>query len=147
MEENKNKQELEVQAQEAAQGAAEEEKEEQIVVITDDDGCESYYREELVLPVEDKNFAILVAFDPEEAGDEADEEEAGAQEEETCSCGCHHHHEAEAGTQEVEAEEDDNIIIARIDTDENGEEVYVGPTDEEFAKVRAAYEALFAEEE
>ena len=92
---------------------------------------------------------------PEEAGDEADEAEAADEEAEdaakteTCSCGCHHHHaEGEAEDDEdYEDDEDDNIIIARIDTDENGEEVYVGPTDEEFTKVRAAYEALFTEEE
>jgi uncharacterized protein YrzB (UPF0473 family) len=137
-------------AKQQAEGAAEDEMEEQVVVITDEDGCESYYREELILPVDNKNFAVLVGFDPEEAGDEADEAEEADEEAEdaakteTCSCGCHHHHD------EGEAEdddEDDNIIIARIDTDENGEEVYVGPTDEEFVKVRAAYEALFKEEE
>lgn len=137
-------------AKQQADGAAEDELEEQVVVITDEDGCESYYREELILPVDNKNFAVLVGFDPEEAGDEADaadevdEADDEAAETETCSCGCHHHH---ADDEDDENYEDDNIIIARIDTDENGEEVYVGPTDEEFTKVRAAYEALFTEEE
>ena len=137
-------------AKQQADGAAEDELEEQVVVITDEDGCESYYREELILPVDNKNFAVLVGFDPEEAGDEADaadevDEAADEDEEtETCSCGCYHHH---ADDEDDENYEDDNIIIARIDTDENGEEVYVGPTDEEFTKVRAAYEALFTEEE
>ena len=33
--------------------------EEQIVVITDDEGNELYFREEMVVPVGKKNFAIL----------------------------------------------------------------------------------------
>lgn len=38
-------------------------------------------------------------------------------------------------------------FIARIDLDENGEEVYVDPTDEEFEEVQKAYDELMAEEE
>ena len=71
--------------------------EEQIVVITDDEGNELYFREEMVVPVGKKNFAILAQI---------------------------------------------NVIIARIEFDENGEEVYLAPTDEEFDEVKAAYEKL-----
>lgn len=97
-----------------------------IVVMTDEEGNEYYYREELIIPVEEKRFAILVPIDAE------DEE---AEEDCECSdtgCGC--------------CEETD-VFIARIDTDENGEEVYVDPTDEEFEQVLKAYDELMSEEE
>lgn len=96
-----------------------------IVVMTDEEGNEYYYREELIIPVEEKRFAILVPIEAEE------EEEEGC----GCSdsaCGC--------------CEETD-VFIARIDTDENGEEVYVDPTDEEFEQVLKAYDELMSEEE
>ena len=41
-----------------------------------------------------------------------------------------------------EEDEEENVIIARIEFDENGEEVYLAPTDEEFDEVKAAYEKL-----
>lgn len=78
--------------------------EEQIVVITDDEGNELYFREEMVVPVGKKNFAILAQINLED--------------------------------------EEENVIIARIEFDENGEEVYLAPTDEEFDEVKAAYEKL-----
>ena len=81
--------------------------EEQIVVITDDEGNELYFREEMVVPVGKKNFAILAQINLED-----------------CEC------------------EDEDVIIARIEFDENGEEVYLAPTDEEFDEVKAAYEKL-----
>lgn len=96
-----------------------------IVVMTDEEGNEYYYREELIIPVEEKRFAILVPIDAEEEAEEDCE----------CSdtgCGC--------------CEETD-VFIARIDTDENGEEVYVDPTDEEFEQVLKAYDELMSEEE
>ena len=39
------------------------------------------------------------------------------------------------------------VIIAKIVVDENGEDLYIEPTDEEFEKVQAAYDALFDEDE
>ena len=39
------------------------EDDEQIVVMSDDEGNEFYYREEMVIPLGDKNFALLVAID------------------------------------------------------------------------------------
>ncbi len=40
---------------------------------------------------------------------------------------------------------EDNVIIARVDFDENGESVYLDPTDEEFEAVRKAYEEIMDE--
>ena len=36
--------------------------EEEIVVITDEDGNEMYFREEMVIPVGEKSFAVLSAW-------------------------------------------------------------------------------------
>ena len=83
--------------------------EELVVVMTDEEGNEYYYREDMIVPVGDKRFAILVPLDAECECDDED-----------CEC---------------EADETD-VFIARIDTDENGEDVYVDPTDEEFEAVR-----------
>ena len=90
--------------------------EEQIVVITDDEGNELYFREEMVVPVGKKNFAILAQINLEDC--ECEDED----------CHCHEHEE----------DEEENVIIARIEFDENGEEVYLAPTDEEFDEVKAA---------
>jgi len=95
--------------------------EEPVVVMTDEEGNEYYYREEVIIPIGEKRFAILVPINIDE--------------EEECSCGC-----------DCEDEETD-VYIARIDVDENGEEIYVDPTDDEFEEVRQAYEDLLAEEE
>ncbi len=95
--------------------------EELVVVMTDEEGNEYYYREDMIIPVEDKRYAILV---PINLDDECDCED------EDCGCG-----------------EDPDVFIARIDTDESGEEIYVDPTDEEFEQVRTAYETLMDEEE
>jgi uncharacterized protein YrzB (UPF0473 family) len=99
----------------------EELEEEPIVVMTDEEGNEYYYREEVIIPVGEKRFAILVPIDMTDdcgCGD---------------GCGCE--------------DEETDVYIARIDSDENGEEVYVDPTDEEFEEVRQAYEELLADEE
>ncbi len=97
--------------------------EEPVVVMTDEEGNEYYYREEVIIPIGEKRFAILVPISIDE------EEECG------CGCGC--------GGEDEETD----VYIARIDVDENGEEIYVDPTDEEFDEVRQAYEDLLAEED
>lgn len=97
------------------------ENEDMIVVFTDDDGNELYYREDLVIEIEDKKFAVLVAVTPEGG--------------ETCGCG------------DDDCDCEDDVYIARIETDEKGEEIYVDPTDEEFEMVREAYEDILAEED
>ena len=86
----------------------EEAEEVNVVVLTDDQGNEGYFMEEMIIPYNGKNFAVLVAIDEDCCEDE--------------ECECHHHEE----------DEDDYCIIARVDFDENGEAVYVAPTDEEY---------------
>lgn len=100
----------------------EEMEEELVVVMTDEEGNEFYYREDMIIPVDDKRFAILVPIN-------IDEED----------CGC--------GDDDCCCEEETDLYIARIDVDENGEEVYIDPTDEEFEEVRKVYEELMNEED
>lgn len=103
----------------------EEMDEDLIVVMTDEEGNEYYYREEMIVPVDDKRYAILVPIDIDD--------------EEGCGCGC--------GDSECACDDEIDVFIARIDTDQNGEEIYVDPTDEEFEQVRQAYEELMGDEE
>ncbi|MGP2526605.1 DUF1292 domain-containing protein [Acidaminococcus sp. LBK-2] len=91
----------------------ETEDQEAVVVITDAEGNETYYLEEMVIPMDQKNFALLTQIPGEDDTDPDDEE--------------------------------DNVIIARVDFDENGEPVYLDPTDEEFEAVRKAYEEIMDE--
>lgn len=93
------------------------EDEEQIIVMSDDEGNEFYYREEMVIPLGDKNFALLIAIDECECDDE--------------KCACH-----------VDENEEPDVYIARIDFDEDGEAVYLDPTEEEFEAVKTAYEEM-----
>ena len=101
----------------------EEAEEVDVVVLTDEQGNESYFMEDMIIPYNGKSFAVLVAIDEDCCEDE--------------DCECHHHEE----------DEDDYCIIARIDFDENGEAVYVGPTDEEYEAVAALYDQFCEEEE
>lgn len=94
-----------------------------VVVITDEDGNESYYREEMIIPVGEKKFAILVPIDTDDCDCSDDDHD--------CEC----------------CGDDGDALIARIDTDENGEEIYIDPTDEEYDAVLRAYEELLNEEE
>ncbi|MDD6570493.1 DUF1292 domain-containing protein [Acidaminococcus timonensis] len=89
------------------------EDQEAVVVITDEQGNESYYLEEMVIPMDNKNFALLTQI-PED--DDTDPDDA-----------------------------EDNVIIARMDFDDNGDPVYLDPTDEEFEAVRKAYEEIMDE--
>lgn len=97
-----------------------------VVTITDDEGNETEFIQEMVVPVGDKQFAVLVALDDCDCEDE--------------ECECHHDHEHGE-------EEDENVIIARIDYDEDGEPIYVAPTDEEFEAFQETYENLDWEDE
>ena len=90
-----------------------------LIEMTDDEGNVFYYVEEMIIPVGEETFALLVEV--------KDEHEHGA----GCDCGC----------------EDDDVIIAKIVVNADGEEEYIEPTDEEFEKVQAAYEKLLDEEE
>lgn len=91
-----------------------------LIEMTDEDGNVFYYVEEMIIPVGEENFALLVEV-------KDDEHEHG----EGCACGC----------------EDDDVIIAKIVLNEDGQEEYIEPTDEEFERVQAAYEKLLDEEE
>lgn len=89
-----------------------------LVEMTDAEGNVFYYVEEMIIPVDGENFALLVEVKDEEH-------------EHGCDCGC----------------EDDNVIIAKIIINEDGEEEYIEPTDEEFAKFQAIYDEILDEEE
>ena len=84
--------------------------EENIVVeFQDDDGNSLYYQQEMIIPVDGVDFALLVGINVE--NDESFDEE-------------------------------ENVIIAKIVKDENGEDEYVDPTDEEFEMVQAVYNEM-----
>ena len=94
-----------------------------VVEMTDDEGNSYYYVEQMIIPVGDQNFALLAEID------DPDHECCGGHDHhdhEGCDCGC----------------EDGDVIIAKIVQDENGEDIYVEPTDEEFEAVQKAYDEL-----
>lgn len=94
--------------------ANEEIMDEENIVFQDDAGNSLYYRQEMIIPVDGVDFALLVGLNVE--NDESFDEE-------------------------------ENVIIAKIVKDENGEDEYVDPTDEEFEKVQAVYNELCDAEE
>ena len=93
-----------------------------IVEMTDEEGNSYYYREEMIIPVGDEKFALLIGIH--------DEEEEHAH---SCGCGCGEH--------------DEDVLIAKVIMGDDGEEEYVEPTDEEFDAVQRAYDALMDDEE
>ena len=95
-----------------------------IVERTDEEGNSYYYREEMIIPVGDDKFALLIGIHDEE------EEEEHAH---SCGCGCSEH--------------DEDVLIAKVIMGDDGEEEYVEPTDEEFDAVQRAYDALMDDEE
>ncbi|MBR2214611.1 MAG: DUF1292 domain-containing protein [Selenomonadaceae bacterium] len=97
-----------------------------VVVINDDEGNEYYYLEEMIIPVGDERYALLVGLHEGEDG-------------ELHSYGC--------GCGDGADEEDEDVLFAKIVTGDDGEEEYMELTDEEFAAVTEAYEALVAAEE
>lgn len=78
-----------------------------VVTITAPDGTEQDFAQDVVIPYDGKEFAVLVSI-PESEDDEREPE----------------------------------ILLARIDTDANGEPEYVPPTDEEYDAVEAIYSAM-----
>lgn len=101
-----------------------DEDEDIIIEMTDEDGNTYYYSEEMIIPVGEERFAILVEVQDEE-------------EEHHCHCG-------ECGDEDCDC---GDIIIAKIVLNEDGEEEYIEPTDEEFEAVQDAYEKLIYEAE
>lgn len=93
-----------------------------VIEIEDADGNTYLYEEEMILPVDGEQFAILV-------GIHDDDENAGS----TCGCGC------EDG--------DEDVIVAKIVKNAQGEEEYLDLTDEEFERFQAAYDKLVEESE
>ena len=89
-----------------------------VVEMTDENGNTYYYVEEMIIPVGKDRFALLVEVH------EHDHDEG-------CDCGC----------------EEDDVIIAKIVTNADGEDEYIEPTDEEFEAVQAAYDKLLDEDE
>jgi uncharacterized protein YrzB (UPF0473 family) len=90
---------------------------ESIVVMTDEEGNEKFYREEVLFPVGDNTFAVLVELRMTEEGDIED------------------------------LDEEADIFMAKVEIDEDGEETYTDPTDEEFEAALAAYEEIFDDED
>ena len=95
-----------------------EKKEEAIIItITGPDGDERDYAQDVVIPFQGKEFAVLVSIptseDDEEEPDEMILDEMGM-----------------------------FRILGRIDTDENGEAEYVPPTDDEYDAVADIYDAM-----
>ena len=87
-----------------------------IVVIANEEGEERYYREEMIIPLGEERFAVLIALDA-------------------------------ASEEELEnAAEGDEATIAKIITDEEGEDIYTDPSDDEFDAVRRAYELIEEED-
>ena len=98
--------------------------EDMIVVMADEDGTEYYYREEMILPVNGQNYALLVSVEDENE----EEHDHGCD----CGCGC----------------ENEEAFIARVVTNEDGEDEYIMDlTDEEFEAVQAAYDRLVDEDD
>ena len=95
-----------------------------IVEMTDEEGNSYYYREEMIIPVGDDKFALLIGIHDEEE----EEEHAHSR-----GCGCGEH--------------DEDVLIAKVVMGDDGEEEYVEPTDEEFDAVQRAYDALMDDEE
>ena len=95
-----------------------------IVEMTDEEGNVYLYEEEMIIPIDDKKFALLVALPYDTEEDEGHHHDHG------CDCGC----------------EEEDVIIAKIVTNEDGEEEYIEPTDEEFEMVRNAYNDFFSDE-
>ncbi len=85
-----------------------------VVEFKDEAGNSLYYQQEMIIPVNGMDFALLIGLNVE--NDETFEDE-------------------------------ENVIIAKIVKDENGEDEYVDPTDEEFDAVQAVYEEMCDAEE
>ena len=108
--------------------------------FTDDDGQEHCFVVESRFKAGNDDYVALLEVDPaifDEGEEECGHEHAAYGH--AVSCGYGHDHDAE----ETE-EEELNIILAKIVTDENGEVDIQVPSDAEFEKAKIAYEALEA---
>lgn len=71
-----------------------------VVVIDDGEGNEMYYTEELVIPYDGKEFAVLVSLPPEE-----------------CEPGCKCHEEPEVIIARIDKEDDGDVYVAPSDAE------------------------------
>ncbi len=92
-----------------------------LIEMTDEEGNTYYYVEEFIVPVGEERYAFLSPVHDEE-------HECCHDDDCDCDCDC-----------------EDEIIIAKI-VEEEGEEIYVEPTDEEFMRVQEEYERLVQED-
>ena len=106
--------------------------------FTDEDGQEHCFVVESRFKVGKDDYVALLEVDP--AIFEEEEEGCGHVHEHIhgTDCGCGHEHDHAEGAEE----EEPNIILAKIVTDENGEVDIQVPTDAEFEKAVKVYEAL-----
>ena len=110
--------------------------------FTDEEGQDHCFVVESKFKVGKEEYVALLEVDP--AIFEEEEEECGCGHEheqehvhaETCGCGHDHAEEDE--------DEEPNIILAKVVTDENGETDLQELTDEEFEKAVKVYESLEA---
>ena len=110
--------------------------------FTDEEGQDHCFVVESKFKVGKEEYVALLEVDP--AIVEEEEEECGCGHEheqehvhaETCGCGHDHAEEDE--------DEEPNIILAKVVTDENGETDLQELTDEEFEKAVKVYESLEA---
>lgn len=86
-----------------------------IVTFTDEDGKEILYMQEMIIPIDGQDFALLVGIDDN----------------------------TEDGIRYIDGEED--VIIAKMVPDQEGEIEYIEPTDEEYEAVNKAYNDMMDE--
>ena len=130
----------------------ESEDDESIVVeMVDEDGNKTYYEEEMIIPIGEEQFALLIGI---EMPDDDEHEHHHHDHEHDHEHHHHHHdhdhdHDHEHHHHHHDDEEDDEteVLIAKIKVNEDGNEEYVEPTDEEFEAVLARYEEIMGEDE
>ena len=106
--------------------------------FTDEEGQDHYVVVESRFKDGKDDYVALLEVDPAIFGEGDDECDCDHEHVHHEECDCDHDHDA------GEEDEEPNIILAKIVTDENGEIDIQVPSDEEFEKARIAYEALEA---
>lgn len=83
-----------------------------IVEVEGPNGEEEYYAQDIIIPYNGKQFAVLVSIPDDDA-----------------------------------SEEEPDLILARMDTTEDGEIEYVSPEEDEFEAVQKLYDDMFEAED
>ena len=110
----------------------------EIFEFTDEEGQDHCFVVESRFKVGKDDYVALLEVDPSIFAEEEEECDCDHDHAHHEECDCDHDHDA------GEEDEEPNIILAKIVTDENGEIDIQVPSDEEFEKARIAYEALEA---